>query len=153
MELWERVSKPAKQSILAANRIAKTANSPQIGTDHLLRGLLSIRDSGAQAVLSRMCIDPASVLAKLEGDAVVTDDPPAGDITFTMPAQRALQRAYAASRERTETGIGSEHIMLGLLQAGPDEWPELPELLGMPLDGAEAAFAAVREAGEGDGQS
>lgn len=153
MELWERFSASAKQSVLAANRIAKAANSPQIGTDHLLRGLLSIPDSGAQAVLSRMGIDPAGVLATLEGGAVVAEEAPAGDITFTMPAQRALQRAYAASRERGESGIGSEHVLFGLLRAGRDEWPELPELLGVPLDGAEAAFAAVREVGEGDGQA
>lgn len=153
MELWERFSKPAKQSILAANRIAKGANSPQIGTDHLLRGLLSIPDSGAQTVLSRMGIDSAGVLAALEGSAVVAEEAHAGDITFTMPAQRALQRAYAASRARGEMGIGSEHVLFGLLQVGSEEWPELPELLGVPLDGAEAAFAAVREAGEGDGQS
>ncbi len=150
MELWERFSKPAKQSILAANRIAQVANSPQIGTDHLLRGLLSIPDSGAASILRRMGVDQAGLAATLEGAVVLADDAPDGDITFTMPAQRALQRAYAASRERGETGIGSEHVLFGLLQAGPDEWPELPELLGVPLDGAEAAFAAVREAGEGD---
>lgn len=150
MELWERFSKPAKQSILAANRTAKAANSPQIGTDHLLRGLLSIPDSGAVSVIKRMGVDPAGVVATLEQSAAVADERPAGDITFTMPAQRVLQRAYKASRERGEAGIGSEHIMLGLLLSGADEWPELPELLGVPLDSAAAAFAAVREAGEGD---
>ncbi len=152
MELWERFSASAKQSALAANAIAKTAKSPQIGTDHLLRGLLSIPDSGASAVLRRMNVDAAGLLATLETGAVVADEAPAGDITFTMPAQRALQRAYAAARERGEKGIGSEHVLFGLLQAEPDEWPELPELLGVPLGGAKAAFAAVREAGEGDGE-
>lgn len=150
MELWERFSASAKQSVLAANTIAKTANSPQIGPDHLLRGLLSIPGSGAASILRRMGVDPADVVATLEEGAVVAGEPSAGDVTFTMPAQRVLQRAYAASRERGESGIGSEHVMLGLLQTGREEWPELPELLGVPLDGAEAAFAAVREAGEGD---
>jgi len=117
MELWQRFTHRARRSILIAHDEATMAGQHVIGTEHLLLGLLRVGEGTGGGILDRLGVDREV----LHGDLrkLIARGPeerePAREISFTPEALRVLQRAYEVSRERSEPHIGTEHLLLGVL--------------------------------------
>ena len=87
----------------------------QVGTEHLLLGLIREADGVAGRVLLGMGLTPERVR---EAARQVTgqEHPSEGRGELTLEAGRALGAAEAAARERHDRFVGTEHLLLGLLQ-------------------------------------
>jgi len=86
-----------------------------IGSEHLLLGIMSVveckearalRAAGASLDAAREKVDEA-VGTKLDSHV--------GEPTFTARARRALERASRFSLQRLESKVGTEHVLLGVL--------------------------------------
>lgn len=116
--MFERFSDDARKTVVLAQEEARSLAQSQIGTEHLLLGLLRRRESVAASVLSTFGVtlpDARSQVAELqgsEGPAVSSHMP------FTPEAKDALQRALQACTEHGAQDVNTEHVLFGVLETG-----------------------------------
>ena len=113
----ERYSKAAQQVLQEADRIAKQMNSGFVGTQHILFGLIAVHKGVAEKVLrkngvtadrfSSMLEDAKELALEMEGKSDGNG--------FTEKTRQLLQDAAEESRRYGVKEIGTEHILLSIL--------------------------------------
>jgi ATP-dependent Clp protease ATP-binding subunit ClpC len=113
--MFERFTDRARKVVVLSQEEARSFNHDYIGTEHLLLGVLREGEGvGAQALdASGVNIDAArkNVIA-ISGKGQAT---PAGHIPFTPRAKKALELSLREALQFGHNYIGTEHILLGLL--------------------------------------
>ena len=106
-----------KKALEQAKRISKRLKHNYIGTEHLLLGLLKVRNSVAAKVLENEGVDEAHVM-KLVADLIA----PAGGVSLldrdgeTPKYRQALEQAEKEAGFSRSTEAGTEHLLLALLR-------------------------------------
>jgi ABC-type polysaccharide/polyol phosphate export permease len=148
--MFERFTDEARRVILSGQQEARQRGEVEIGTEHVLLGLVGEHDCDGAKALERLEISPAAVRVQVEqrvgcgeGAAAHTDP-----IPFTPPAKRVLE---LSSREAVRLGhreIGSEHILLGMVRERDGVAAQVLVELGADLPRTrETVVALVRELG------
>ncbi len=119
MELWQRFTSRARRAVLMAHDEAQRMGMQLISTEHLLLGLMRLREGIAAEVLESIGLDLERLRSELRRQMEVeARGEGSADVSFTPEAQRVLQRAYAEARQLGDYHIGTEHILIGLLREG-----------------------------------
>jgi ATP-dependent Clp protease ATP-binding subunit ClpA len=109
---------PRAQQVLAlARREADRLNHSFVGTEHLLLGLIKLGQGTAVTVLQRLGLDLETT--RLEVEKQVGKGPeqtPNRPIPYTPRVKKVLALAAKEARALDHTYVGTEHILLGLLQ-------------------------------------
>ncbi|MFL6073020.1 MAG: Clp protease N-terminal domain-containing protein [Mycobacteriales bacterium] len=107
---------------LAAAR-AREAGQPEVGTGHLLAGLLDEGTNLALRVLSALEVEPAAVRSALAARAATATPAPAGTGEsaglFGAHAVAAMELSLSEAISLGHNYVGCEHLLLGLV-AEPD---------------------------------
>src|SRR6266567_7041287 len=120
--MFERFTDRARQVVVLAQEEARVLRHSvlrhnYIGTEHILLGL--VREGGAAArALDGFDVTLEEVQAQVariigQGDEVTT-----GQIPFTPRAKKVLELSLREALDNSESYIGPEHILLGLLREG-----------------------------------
>jgi len=113
----ERFTQRARRVLSLAHKEAERMHHAQIGTEHLLLGLLRDQGGIAGRVLRDLGLDIESVLTVTEGITGYGDY--RGDALALSPGtQRVLELAVEEARKLGHHYIGVEHILLGLIEHG-----------------------------------
>ncbi|MFG2339721.1 Clp protease N-terminal domain-containing protein [Streptomyces yangpuensis] len=147
-----RFTPRARNVVVTAQNEARAAGNTEIRTEHLVLGLVAEADGLAGLVLRAQEVSPDDVRA-----AATAALPPAQDelpalIPFDASAKKALELTFREALRLGHDFVGTEHILLALLELENGEGV----LSGLGLDkaGAEAtvseALAAVL--GDADGK-
>ena len=116
--MFERFTDRARRVVVAAQEEARALGHGHIGTEDILLGL--IRDGNGMAVkaLESLGMSPAALRERVEeiardGDAARS---PSGHIPFTPRAKEVLRLSLAEALHLGHHYIGTEHLLLGLIQ-------------------------------------
>ncbi len=117
---WEpftRFTKEARAVVVRAQEEAKELGHGQIGTEHVLLGLLHAKDETAARVLKRLGVELEPTRAEIvrtigSGDCVRRGK----SLPFTPRAKRVLEHSLREALDLEDNYIGTEHILLGLLK-------------------------------------
>ncbi len=149
---FSRFTQRARNVVMAAQEEARTAGNATITPAHLVLGLLSEPEGlGAKAVTGQG-IDPERVRSTAVATlpAAVEEIPEL--IPFDAQAQKALELTFRVALRLGHNYIGTEHILLALLDA--EDGTGVLAGLGVDRDRAEAdvttAVAAVAAAHRAD---
>ena len=113
--MFHRLTHRARRVVVLAQEEARAAGHDQIGTGHILLGLLREQASVAARVLAALDVDAGRVRAQITG-AVPSGDPlTSGEIPLAHDAKRALELATREAQALGHNYIGTEHILLGLV--------------------------------------
>jgi len=113
----ERFTQRARRVLSLAHKEAERMRHAQIGTEHLLLGLLRDQGGIAGRVLRELGLDIESVLTVTESITGYGDY--RGDALALSPGtQRVLELAVEEARGLGHHYIGVEHILLGLMEHG-----------------------------------
>ncbi len=137
MFLNERFSENAKKAILIAREEAIKRGSGQIGTEHLLLGLLNIEYSTAVAVLTSLGVDLEELRRIIEHSiqTVEGEKHSSGrEIPLNSSAKRALTNAVEEARKMGATTTGTGHILLGLVRDRRSLAAQILENFGLSYD-------------------
>jgi ATP-dependent Clp protease ATP-binding subunit ClpC len=104
----------ARRALSLAEREARTLGHPHVGTEHVLLGLLTEEDGAAASVLLEAGADAASVRRKVQ-EAVGAVARGGSDPTTSARAARAVGRAPRFARDAGAAAVGSEHLLLAVL--------------------------------------
>ncbi len=115
-DLTKRFSEGAKRALYSALSLAKELGHTYIGSEHLLVGIASETDSTASKLLSERGVTASELRRRIVGivgtgtrSAVTVED-------MTPTCRRILMRASLLSRGGRNVPIGTEHLLMALLQ-------------------------------------
>lgn len=141
-DVYTRYTPRAREVVVAAQESARDAGNERIGTEHLLFGLL--KDPGALAakVVAKFGqpLDEVRVKATMSFGPRV--DPSPEVLRFSEHARKTLELTLREAVRLGHNYIGTEHILLGLLELGAGKGPEVLAAAGVDKNGAERAILA-----------
>jgi hypothetical protein len=115
---FSRFTDRAKHVVVAAQQEARERRHEQVSTDHLVLGLLHEPDGLAVKAITALGVSPDAVheAAVAAAGPGVLDGPSTEDVPFTSSAKNVLALALAHALRLAHNYIGTEHILLGLLE-------------------------------------
>jgi ATP-dependent Clp protease ATP-binding subunit ClpC len=116
--MFERFTDQARRVVVLAQEEARRLNHSQIGTEHLLLGLLREPASVATEVLVSLGVSVEEVRVGVEESIGRGQTAPRGDMLFTPRAKRALELSLREAEQLGHHDVGTEHLLLGLLREG-----------------------------------
>ncbi|MBV9822802.1 MAG: ATP-dependent Clp protease ATP-binding subunit [Actinobacteria bacterium] len=138
---FQRFTVRARNVVMAAQEEARTAGNDAVLTQHLVLGLLADRRSIASTVLRGRGIAPEAVRAAM------TLPPPAAAVPDLIPydpdARKALELTFREALRLGHNYVGTEHILLALLEQEAGAGP----LAGLGVDKAEVEAAVLEAVG------
>jgi ATP-dependent Clp protease ATP-binding subunit ClpC len=115
--MFERFTDRARQAIVRTQEEARALGHANVDVEHLLVGL--IRDDGGLAykVLTEAGVELDAVRSKIVEKHGDPDGPsPAGHLPFTPEMKKILEYALREALRLGHNYIGTEHLLLALLQ-------------------------------------
>lgn len=134
--MFERYTEKARRTIFFARFEASHAGSPYIETEHLLLGLL--RES-AGVVRQHLKIDPTELSNRLTKKHAGPKISTSVDLPLDSDSKLALANAAQESERLAHKMIGTEHLLLGLMQVEHSGAAKAMKAAGAP------AIAEVRK--------
>ena len=113
--MFERFSDRARRVLLRARNEAGSLGHDYLGTEHLLLGLLAEGEGLAWRALSHAGVSLDAARSKVPEVTPELRTSGVGD--FTAEAKRAMTDALREGLARGHNHIGTEHLLLGLLNA------------------------------------
>jgi len=116
--MFERFTDRARRVVVLAQEEARLLQHNYIGTEHILLGLIHESEGVAARVLGEMGVSLDAVREKITGIVGQGEGAPTGHIPFTPRSKKVLELALREALALKHNYIGTEHILLGLLQEG-----------------------------------
>ena len=142
--MFERFTDDARRVVVLAQEQSRLLNHNDIGTEHLLLGLLSEQSPGpAIDSLASLNISSDRVRRRLVEIAGHGKRPPRGHIPFTLRAQKTLELSIREALGLHSKHIGPEHLLLALLRVREGRAAQILVDLGIDLDAAHESVLAL----------
>jgi ATP-dependent Clp protease ATP-binding subunit ClpC len=138
MSMWEPFTKLAQHSISIARDEASRLGNTDVGTEHILLGIIAQGDTVAARALEKLGIDLAEIRREVEANTGSGAPPIRDAMQFTRDAKRTIELAFEEARTQSHNYIGTESLLLGIIRE-PDG------LGGRVLKGAGVDATQVRE--------
>jgi DNA-binding transcriptional regulator YhcF (GntR family) len=122
--MWGKGSRDAyyftdavRQALAASRDEAIKLQHDYVGTEHILLGLLRLREGIAAAVFARAQIQPDDIRTRVlecvrKGKASIA----IGELPYTSRAKKVLEFALSSARDLGHDHVGTEHLLLGLVR-------------------------------------
>ncbi len=126
----------ARRALKLAQQEAERMHHAQIGTEHLLLGLLREKEGLASRVLRELGLQSGDVQHWVERLSTQRRRSPLfdADLNLTPRTKRVLELAGFEARDRGDSRIDTEHILLGLVRQGDGTALEVLGRLGVTGD-------------------
>ena len=145
--VFGRYTKLARQVVVAAQAAAVEAGNDSIDTVHLVIGLLAEPAGLAARVIAEQGVALETVRAAAEARLPERAAQAPDQVPFTAVAKKALDLATRAGLRLGHDWIGTEHLLLGLLEQGEGSGYEVLTELGVTKAAVEPQIVrAVSEA-------
>ena len=112
---FARFTPRARGAVVAAQNAAHGAGNDEIAPDHLLLGVLGDSAALASVLLRAQHVDPDTIRAAVTLPAATDTEPPQL-IPFSGPARKALELTFREALRLGHNYIGTEHLLLALLE-------------------------------------
>jgi len=111
----ERFTERARRAMVRATDEARSRRHEAIGPEHLLLGILREGACLDLKVLERIRVSPETLQAEVERVlSSMAGAPARGEPVFSPELKGVLETAFKL-RRRSDSAIGAEHLLLGLL--------------------------------------
>ena len=138
--MMQRFTDGARKAVAFAQERAKRLGHEQVGTEHLLLGLMDEGSGVAARALRRLGVAPdkaeAAVVRAVGSGAPGTETP-----EMTPRTKRVLEYAVQVANGMRHNYVGTEHLLLGLMQEGGGVATTLLQSAGI---GLQQVFEAIR---------
>jgi len=119
LSMFERFTDRARRVVVLAQEEARMLSHNNVGTEHILLGL--IREGGGVAAQALESLGITEEAARQQVEEIVGRGQPGprrGPIPFTPRAKKILQLSLREAIALGHARIGTEHILLGLVREG-----------------------------------
>ncbi|MCP1285764.1 ATP-dependent Clp protease ATP-binding subunit [Mammaliicoccus sciuri] len=113
--LFGRLTERAQRVLAHAQEEAMRLNHSNIGTEHLLLGLMKEPEGIAAKVLDAFAITEEKVTKEVE-NLIGQGQEQVGAIHYTPRAKKVIELSMDEARKLNHTFVGTEHLLLGLIR-------------------------------------
>lgn len=116
--MWPKFSRQSVKAVVAATEIAQLQGVADLDTEYLLLGLLGQDDTIATQILVRLSVSVEQIKSDLQKKtrAQLLSEGSSQDVILTAQSKQALDLATKFSQQSGQEFVGTEHLLLGLLQ-------------------------------------
>jgi ATP-dependent Clp protease ATP-binding subunit ClpC len=136
--MFERFSDRARRVVILAQDEARRFGQREISTEDLLLSVIHESNSVAAAILESLGVDLEIVRQRTEETIGRGENETSGHIPFALQAKDVLARALRESAILGHDYIGTEHILLGLIDDADSGAAQVLTGLGVTLEGTRA---------------
>ena len=129
-----RFSKRARRSLAYAQEEAQRLNHSYIGTEHLLLGLVRQENSVAARVLRSLGVEAEKVRRAVEEIIGRGERKVVGRIGLSPRTKRIIELAVGQAGSMGNNYIGTEHLLLGLVEDGEGVALDVLNSLGVTME-------------------
>jgi ATP-dependent Clp protease ATP-binding subunit ClpB len=116
----DRFTQKAQEAIVAAQETAQRLQSPILDAEHLLTALVEPDDGIPAETLRRLGVDLPAFRGELAAELSRRARIQGGSLSFDPRAKAAIDRAEAEARRLGDEYVSTEHLLLGVAEAGGD---------------------------------
>ncbi|MFW5720571.1 MAG: ATP-dependent Clp protease ATP-binding subunit [Candidatus Dojkabacteria bacterium] len=140
-----KFSKNAIQAVHFANRTCVKLKSPEMTLEHLFIGILSVQEGVGSKVLSKLGLDPEGTIKSIEEEllngktflADTVNEPQGTDVTevvLSNDIRNVFEKAFDIAINSGHNYVGTEHLLLGLLEVRNNPFVKELSKLGIDFD-------------------
>jgi ATP-dependent Clp protease ATP-binding subunit ClpC len=107
-----------------------------LGTEHLFLGVLATANGCTATLLDPLDISRMRAETERRAGPRRVEPRSSGDLPYTSPAKRVLELAMREARELGHDAVGTEHLLLGLLQEEQGIAANVLSAAGLRIDAA-----------------
>ncbi|MBN1953429.1 MAG: ATP-dependent Clp protease ATP-binding subunit [Anaerolineae bacterium] len=138
---WDRFTLQAENVLRIAEEAARSMNHLEVGTEHLLLGLMREKESGAAQVLRRMGLREERIQAFIIQFHPGKERGRASRPQLTESTKRVIQLALDEARSLGSSQVDTEHILIALLRERGGMAADIFRYLGINTDLLRSAAA------------
>ena len=149
-----RFSERAREALETAQGIVRRSPGNQLGTEHLLIGVLSLPGGVVEQVFNLLGVDKGTAMARanhyLQTAGAGRAGGPGGDadqLYLTPRAKAALDIAGQKAQAMGDAFVGTEHLLLGIMLEGDGPGGATLRDLGLTEEGVMKALQQIRAGG------
>ncbi|HOT22995.1 MAG TPA: AAA family ATPase [Thermoleophilia bacterium] len=144
-----KFSERAREALETAQGVVRRSGGSQVGTEHLLLGVLSLPGGVVDQLFGLMSIDKGSVMTRANQAVQASGGHGgAGDqLMLTPRAKAALDIAVQRAQQLGDPFVGTEHLLLGILLEGEGRGSAILRDSGVTEDALMRALSQVRSSG------
>jgi ATP-dependent Clp protease ATP-binding subunit ClpC len=149
----DKFSERAREALETAQGIVRRGPGNQLGTEHLLIGVLSLPGGVVEQVFNLLGVDKGTAMARAShylqtAGAGRAGGPGGGDQLYLTPrAKAALDIAGQKAQAMGDAFVGTEHLLLGILLEGDGPGGATLRDLGITEEGVLKALQQIRASG------
>lgn len=113
--ITKKLTQHAKQSLLHANKIARSASAKQVKTEHLLYSIFLERGSVGATILTNMNLSKQNFESEIFKTKESTEIKSAKTLPINLTLKRVITDAYASAADFGYPYVGTEHFVYALL--------------------------------------
>jgi ATP-dependent Clp protease ATP-binding subunit ClpA len=147
--MFERFTDRARRVVVLAQEEARLLGHNYIGTEHILLALVHEHEGVAANALAASGVTLETARAAVAELVPRGEGQPSGHIPFTPGAKKVLELALRQALQLGHNYIGTEHVLLGLVQEGKGAGPRALRALGVSQEALEAQVMALLAGGAG----
>ncbi|MDR2035290.1 MAG: NDP-hexose 4-ketoreductase, partial [Coriobacteriales bacterium] len=140
---FDRFTDKARAVLAAAQEEARQLGQSNVGTEHLLLGLLREKEGIAAQALEKLSVKYDEVLVQVKSIVNVGEEPPVGHLSFTPRVKRVLEYALRETMQLGQSYISTEHLLLGIVREGNGQ--AIQALSQMGIDGEMIKKAIIEQ--------
>jgi hypothetical protein len=141
--VYSRFTPRARRAVAAAERAARDAGHDQVGSAHVVLGLLDENDGLAAQAIEALDVSPDTLRVAVRATLGPAADEVPEHLPFSPDAKRVRDLTVREALRLGHNYVGTEHILLGVLS---DEDGQVAQVLarhGVTKERAEAWIVAV----------
>jgi len=128
-----RFTQRSQQVLILAQEEAKRFRYPYVGTEHILLGLIEEGEGVASKTLTVLGVQSEQVRALVEQSMGKGEEMPK-ELALTPRVKRVLELSIEEARRMGTNYVGTEHLLLGLIQEGEGVAAQVLTTLGASQD-------------------
>ena len=140
---FDTFTKRAKNTLQLAAEEASTLNHAYIGTEHLLLGLIRERPGVSGEVFHNLGVTLDHARGATQSLVGIGRQSAPADQTLTKRAAQAIERAVEEARRLNHRFVGTEHLLLGIIETSEGAAVGVLDRLGIPADRVRAEVLRV----------
>jgi ATP-dependent Clp protease ATP-binding subunit ClpB len=110
-----RLTERAQEAVLAAQRLAESANHPQLEPEHLLVALIDQREGVVAQMLERLDVNAAALRAELQRELDRLPRAYGGQLHASGRLNGVFNKATSEAERLRDEYISTEHLLLGIV--------------------------------------
>ena len=116
----DRFTQKAQEAILAAQATAERLHSPVLDAEHLLSALVEPDDGIPAETLRRLGVDLPAFRGEIAAALARRARIEGGSLALDPRAKSVIERAEAEAKRLGDEYVSTEHLLLGVAEAGGD---------------------------------